>query len=59
VVVSGEGKGPEAKFGSDDFQKEDRKGTTVIVPKRTKTVSLDVPEEFPAKPRQIQKRRGH
>jgi hypothetical protein len=29
VVVSGEGKGPEAKFGSDDFQEEDRKGTTV------------------------------
>jgi hypothetical protein len=39
VVVSGEGKGPEGKFGSDDFQEEDRKGTTVIVSKRTKTVS--------------------
>jgi hypothetical protein len=29
VVVSGEGKGPEEKSGSDDFQEEDRKGTTV------------------------------
>jgi hypothetical protein len=38
-VVSGEGKGPEAKFGSDDFQEENRKGTTVIVPKRVKTMS--------------------
>ena len=24
--MSGEGKGPEAKFGSDQFQEEDRKG---------------------------------
>jgi hypothetical protein len=39
VVVSGEGKGPEAKFGSDDFQEEDRKGTTVIVSKIAKTMS--------------------
>jgi hypothetical protein len=39
VVVSGEGKGPEAKFGSDDFQEEDRKGTTVIVSKIVKTIS--------------------
>jgi len=39
VVVSGEGKGPEAKFGSDDFQEEDRKGTTVIVSKRVQTMS--------------------
>jgi len=39
VVVSGEGKGPEAKFGSDDFQEEDRKGTTVIVSKSVKMIS--------------------
>ena len=39
VVVSDEGKGPEAKFGSDDFQEEDRKGTTVIVSKIAKTMS--------------------
>src|SRR6266478_4804311 len=39
VVVSGEGKGPEEKFGSDDFEEEDRKGTTVILSKRTKTMS--------------------
>ncbi len=39
VVVSGEGKGPEAKLGSDDFQEEDRKGTTVIVSKIAKTMS--------------------
>jgi hypothetical protein len=35
-VVSDEGKGPEAKFRSGDFQEEDRKGTTVIVSKRVK-----------------------
>jgi hypothetical protein len=29
VVVSGEGKGSGEKLGSDDFQQEDRKGTTV------------------------------
>jgi hypothetical protein len=39
VVVSDEGKGPEAKFGSEDFQEEDRKGTTVIVSKIVKTMS--------------------
>jgi len=27
--VNGEGKGPEGKFGSDDFREEERKGTTV------------------------------
>jgi hypothetical protein len=27
--VNGEGKGPEGKFGSGDFQEEDRKRTTV------------------------------
>ena len=39
VVVSGEGKGPEGKFGSDDFQEGDRKGTTVIVSKIAKMMS--------------------
>jgi L-asparaginase/Glu-tRNA(Gln) amidotransferase subunit D len=39
VVVGGEGKGPEEKSGSDDFQEGDRKGTTVIVSKRVKTMS--------------------
>jgi hypothetical protein len=29
VVVNGEGKGPEERFGSGDFQEEDRKGATV------------------------------
>jgi hypothetical protein len=29
AVVNGEGKGLEEKFGSGDFQEEDRKGTTV------------------------------
>jgi hypothetical protein len=29
VVVNGEGKGPEERFGSGDFEEEDRKGSTV------------------------------
>ncbi len=54
MVVSGEGKGPEEKFGSDDFQEEDRKGTTVIVSKIAKTMSkprwLEIAGQVPTEP---------